>query len=314
MNYQTKERPYLTVNDFYREKFGEKVFRIPLNAGFTCPNRDGTLSYAGCIYCSEKGSGDFAGDVSMTLEEQYIEIKAMMTKKWSSGKTIVYFQANTNTYAPVDKLRQIYDAALNLDPNIVGISIATRPDCLKDDVLKYLFELNKKTFLTVELGLQTIHPETAKLINRQHDLETFDQAVSRLRKGNIHVVAHIINGLPHETKDMMLETVAHLNKLDIQGLKIHMLYITRDTAIAKYLEKTNFKLLTLGEYVEIVADQIELLRPDIILYRLTGDAPKEDLIAPMWSLRKFVVTNEIDKLLRRRKTYQGVRYQNDQSR
>ncbi|MBN2696977.1 MAG: TIGR01212 family radical SAM protein, partial [Bacilli bacterium] len=262
----------------------------------------------------EKGSGDFAGDVSMTLEEQYIEIKAMMTKKWSSGKTIVYFQANTNTYAPVDKLRQIYDAALNLDPNIVGISIATRPDCLKDDVLKYLFELNKKTFLTVELGLQTIHPETAKLINRQHDLETFDQAVSRLRKGNIHVVAHIINGLPHETKDMMLETVAHLNKLDIQGLKIHMLYITRDTAIAKYLEKTNFKLLTLGEYVEIVADQIELLRPDIILYRLTGDAPKEDLIAPMWSLRKFVVTNEIDKLLRRRKTYQGVRYQNDQSR
>ncbi len=306
MDYSKKERPYYTVNDFYRERFGTKVFRIPLDAGFTCPNRDGTLSHAGCIYCSEKGSGDFAGDRSLSLEMQYCQVKSMMQRKWPVGKTIVYLQANTNTYAPLEKLKEIYESVLSLDDDIVGLSIATRPDCLPDDVVDYLRELNLRTFLTVELGLQTIHQETARLINRQHDLDCFVDAVKRLREKKIHVVAHIINGLPWESASMMQSTVEYLNRLDIQGLKIHMLYISKNTGIEKYYHNTSFHILTREEYVEIVVNQIEILRPDIILYRLTGDAPREDLIEPKWSLRKFGVTNEIDKLLRKRQTYQGV--------
>ncbi len=308
MDYLNKERPYLTVNDFYKAKFGTKVFKIPLNGNFTCPNRDGTLSDEGCIYCSEKGSGDFAGDVLDSLEAQYLKISETMRKKWPIGKTIVYFQANTNTYAPVDKLRSLYEKALSLDDNIVGISIATRPDCLQQEIVEYLADLNKRTFLTVEIGLQTIHQETAKIINRQHDLESFVDAVTRLRKHNIHVVCHIINGLPKETKAMMLQTVKFLNKLDIQGLKIHMLYIMKNTALEHYYENNPFPILSRDEYVKIVASQIELLRPDIVLYRLTGDSPKEELVEPKWSLKKFVVTNEIDKLLRNNKSYQGIKY------
>ncbi len=311
MDYRNKERPYLTVNDFYKAKFGTKVFKIPLNGNFTCPNRDGTLSTEGCIYCSEKGSGDFAGDVLDSLDTQYSKISATMRKKWPIGKTIVYFQANTNTYAPVEKLKSLYEKALLLDENIVGISIATRPDCLQPEIVEYLSDLNKQTFLTVELGLQTIHPETGKIINRQHDLDTFVDAVQRLRKHDIHVVCHIINGLPKETKDMMLQTVRFLNKLDIQGLKIHMLYIMKNTVLEHYYETKPFPILSRDEYVDIVACQIELLRPDIVLYRLTGDSPKEELITPKWSLKKFVVTNEIDKLLRKNQSFQGAKYENE---
>lgn len=311
MDYRFKERPYYTVNDFYKEKFGTKVFKIPLNGNFTCPNRDGTLSYEGCIYCSEKGSGDFAGDVLDSMQTQYAKISATMRKKWPTGKTIAYFQANTNTYGPLEKLKLLYEKALTLDPNIVGISIATRPDCLQPEIVEYLADLNRRTFLTIELGLQTIHPETAEIINRKHDLQTFVDAVKRLRAHDIHVVCHIINGLPHETAAMMQETVRFLNGLDIQGLKIHMLYIMKNTALETLYLVDPFKILSRDEYVGIVSCQIEHLRPDIILYRLTGDGPRDELIEPKWSLKKFVVTNEIDKLLRNRHSYQGAKYQDD---
>lgn len=308
MDYLNKERPFYAVNDFYQIKFNSKVFRISLNGDFTCPNRDGSLSYDGCIYCSEKGSGDFAGDKSKPLISQFIEVKNALNKKWPIGKTIAYFQANTNTYAPLSKLKSLYEEALNLDESIVGLSIATRADCLSDEIIDYLADLSKRTFLTVEIGLQTIHEVTSLLINRGHDLQTFIDAVHRLRKHNIHVVVHIINGLPYETFEMMMQTLLFVNTLDIQGIKIHMLYILKKTALEVLYQEKGFHILSLEEYVQITSSQIENLRKDIVIYRLTGDAPKDMLIEPLWSLKKFVVTNEIDKLLRKNKTYQGILY------
>ncbi|MBU1144633.1 MAG: TIGR01212 family radical SAM protein [Firmicutes bacterium] len=308
MNFKIKEKPYYTVNDFYQETFHSKVFKISLNGNFTCPNRDGTISYKGCLYCSEKGSGEFTGDLNFSLKDQYQEMLSMMKRKWPIGKTIAYFQSFTNTYAPLDKLKRLFEEALTLDKDLIGISIATRPDCLPDDVIEYLSELNQKTFLTVELGLQTIHEKTSILINRGHSLQAFQDAVSKLRAHNIHVVCHIINGLPNETKEMMLDTIHFLNSLDIQGIKIHMLYLLKNTPLEDYYNLNPFPILSLKEYVDVVTNQIEQLRPDIIIYRLTGDALKSDLIEPKWSLKKFVVTNEIDKQLRINKTYQGINY------
>jgi len=305
MNLEQKERPYYTVNDFYRQKFGAKVFKIALNGNFTCPNRDGTISTQGCLFCSESGSGDFAGDKDQPLSVQFSAIKSIMRQKWSEGKYIAYFQANTNTYAPLDKLKFLFETALSLDPDLVGIDVATRPDCLSDEIVQYLTDLNRRTFLTVELGLQTIHPKTAGLINRGYELPTFESAVRRLRQEHIHTVVHVINGLPGESKEMMLETTDYLNQLDIQGIKLHMLYIAKNAPIARYYEEHPFPVLTLAEYVQIVCDQVERLRPDLILYRLTGDAPKEQLIAPFWTMKKFVVTNEIDKEMRKRHSFQG---------
>lgn len=307
-----KTRPYYTVNDFYRDKFGTKVFKVPLNGGFTCPNRDGTLSSEGCLFCSETGSGEFAGKVTDSLALQYQRTKAMMNAKWPAAKTIVYFQAFTNTYAPVTRLKELFETALKLDLDIVGLAIATRPDCLPDDVVAYLADLNRRTFLTVEIGLQTIHEQIASIINRQHDLGTFAAAVAKLRKHGIHTVAHIIDGLPGETREMMLDTIRYLNKTDIQGVKIHMLYILKNTRMADYFHNFPFPILSRDEYVDIVARQIELLRPDIVLHRLTGDAPSSELLEPLWTQKKFVVTNEIDKLLRKQKSFQGAKYQNDQ--
>lgn len=305
MNLFNKERPYYTVNDFYREKFGTKVYKIAVNGDFTCPNRDGTISAKGCLFCSDSGSGDFAGDKTKTLSEQFSDILSIMKQKWVEGKYIVYFQANTNTYAPLSKLKDLFETALSLDPDVVGIDIATRPDCISDEVLEYLSDLNQRTFLSVELGLQTIHKETASLINRGYDLPVFEDTVSRLRAKYIHTVVHIINGLPYETKEMMIETTDYLNRLDIQGIKLHMLYIAKNAPIASYFQKNPFPVLTLPEYVDIVCDQVERLRPDLILYRLTGDAPKELLLAPLWTMKKFVVTNEIDKEMRKRHSCQG---------
>jgi hypothetical protein len=305
MNLTQKERPYYTVNDFYREKFGAKVFKIALNGNFTCPNRDGTLSTKGCLFCSESGSGDFAGDKNKPLSTQFSEIKSIMTKKWSEGKFIAYFQANTNTYAPLETLKTLFEAALTLDPDLVGIDIATRPDCLSDEIMHYLSDLNHRTFLTVELGLQTIHPQTALLINRGYELSSFLDAVRRLRQEQIHTVVHVINGLPGETKEMMIQTTDYLNRLDIQGIKLHMLFIAKNAPIARFYEEHPFSVLTLPEYVQIVCDQVERLRPDLILYRLTGDAPKALLIAPLWTMKKFVVNNEIDKEMRKRHSFQG---------
>ena len=301
--YSDSNKRYHTLDYFYKHKFGCKVFKISLNAGFTCPNIDGTLGTRGCIYCSPLGSGEFAGRPCDDLIKQFNDVKSMMSSKWS-GKYIAYFQARTNTYADVSVLKEKYEAVLAL-PDVVGLSIATRPDSISDECLDYLTELNSRTFLTVELGLQSIHESTSKLINRCHTLACFDHMVRKLRERNINVVVHIINGLPYETRDMMLDTVRHINNLDIQGVKIHMLHIVRNTDLAKMYEVKPFHVLTRDEYVSIVCDQLELLRPEIVINRITGDPKKEDLIEPSWLLKKFCVLNEIDKELVRRDSYQG---------
>ena len=301
--YSDSNKRYHTLDYFYKHKFGCKVFKVSLNGGFSCPNVDDTIGTRGCIYCSPLGSGEFAGRSRDNLVKQFNCVKAMMNKKWS-GKYIGYFQARTNTYAPVSVLKEKYESILAL-PDVVGLSIATRPDSISDSCLDYLSELNKRTFLTVELGLQTIHESTTKLINRCHTLECFDNMVKKLRDRNINVVVHIINGLPYETREMMLDTVRHINKLDIQGVKIHMLHVVKNTDLARMYYDKPFHILTRDEYVSIVCDQLELLRPEIVINRITGDPKKEDLISPDWLLRKFCVLNEIDKELVRRDSYQG---------
>jgi len=302
--YSNSNKRYHTLDYFYKEKFKEKVFKVSLDAGFTCPNIDGTVGYGGCIYCSKKGSGDFAGNKNEPIETQFETIKSVMLHKWPKAKYIGYFQAHTNTYAPVEKLKEIYEKILNKE-NVVGLNIATRPDAITDECLEYLKELNKKTYLTIELGLQTTNPNTAKLINRCHTLSCFENMVKKLRQENINVVVHIINGLPYETKEDMLNTVKYLNTLDIQGIKIHMLSILKDTAIEELYKKEKFPLLTKEEYIDIVISQLELLRKEIVIHRITGDPKIDDLVEPDWLTKKFCVLNDIDKEMVRRNTYQG---------
>ena len=304
--YSDTNKRYHTLDYFYKHKFGKKVCKISLDGGFTCPNKDGTKGYGGCIYCSKLGSGDFAGKKEKDLITQFYDIQNMMNKKWPDAFYIGYFQANTNTYAKVDVLKHKYEPIIEID-NVIGLNIATRPDAISDECLDYLEELSKKTYLTVELGLQTIHEQTTKLINRGHDLECFDHMVDNLRKRNINVVVHIINGLPYETKEMMLDTIKHVNSLDIQGVKIHMLHIIRDTALENLYMKEKFHVLTKEEYIDIVVSQLELLRPEIVIHRITGDPVKEDLIEPTWLLIKFCVLNDIDKEMVKRDTYQGIK-------
>ena len=302
--YTDNNKRYHTLDYFYKNKFGKKVCKISLNAGFTCPNKDGTKGYGGCIYCSKLGSGDFAGNKEKDLITQFNEVKEIMKKKWPDALYIGYFQANTNTYAKTEVLKQKYEPILELK-NVIGLNIATRPDAITEDCLDYLEELSTRTYLTVELGLQTIHEKTTKLINRGHDLECFTNMVKELRKRNINVVVHIINGLPYETKEMMLETVEYLNKLDIQGIKIHKLHIIKDTRLANLYNQEKFHILTKEEYIDIVIEQLERLRPEIIINRITGDPVKEDLIEPTWLLKKFCVLNDIDKEMVKRNSYQG---------
>ena len=309
MNLMNDEKHYNTLNNYYLHKFNKKVFKVALNGGFTCPNIDGTVASGGCTFCSFMGSGDFAGNKLEPLSEQFNKIKALMHQKWQDGYYIAYFQANTNTHAPLARLKELYEEAITLDPNIVMLSIATRPDVLPDDVVDYLGELNTRIPVQVELGLQTIHQETSDLINRAHDLKCFDDAVDKLRHKGIEVVVHIINGLPYETKEMMIETLKHVNTLDIQGIKIHMLHLMEKTKMGHEYLKKPWDMLTLESYVDITVDQILWLRKDIIIHRLTGDAPADMLIAPLWTKKKFVVTNEIDKKLRKLNLYQGDYYE-----
>lgn len=301
--YSDSNKRYHTLDYFYKHKFNSKVFKVSLNGGFTCPNIDGTKGIGGCIYC-KGGSGEFGGNPKDNIIKQFNEIKDMLSRKWPNSKYIAYFQANTNTYAPVEVLKEKYEAVLNL-PNVVGINIATRADSISDECLDYLEDLSKKTYLTVELGLQTIHEETSNLINRCHTLDEFHSMVEKLRKRNINVVVHIINGLPYETKDMMIETVKYLNKLDIQGIKIHMLSIVKDTMLEKMYKENPFHILTKEEYIDIVCEQLEYLRPEIVINRITGDPNKEDLIEPNWLVKKFCVLNDIDKEMKKRDIYQG---------
>lgn len=291
---------YFSLDEFYQKKFGTKVYKVSLNAGFTCPN---IQNGHGCIFCSNQ-SGDFAGDKEKDLVTQFNEGKEKIEKKCSNGQYIAYFQVASNTYSDVATLKEKYESVINL-PGVVGISIATRSDCLNKEILDYLEKLNQKTFLTIELGLQSIHAKTLSFINRGHSLENFENAVKELQKRNIHVVAHIINGLPNETKEMMLETISYLNELKINGIKIHMLQILKGTPLEKYYQKNPFPLLTKEEFIDIVCDQLERLDKNIIIHRLTGDPKKEDLIAPNWVLKKFTVLNDIDKEFLLRHSYQG---------
>ena len=305
--YSDSNKRYYTLDYFFKHKFNCKVFKVSLDGDFTCPNKDGKVGLKGCIYCSKLGSGEFAGNKNLDLVEQFNEVKDIISKKWPNSKYIAYFQNNTNTYAEVSILKEKYEKVINL-PNVVGLSIATRPDSISSECLEYLSEINKRTYLTIELGLQTIHKNTSILINRCHSLECFDDMVKKLRERNINVVVHIINGLPYETKEMMLDTIKHLNNLDIQGIKIHMLSILKDTQLESYYKTNNFHVLTKEEYVDIVCSQLEILNKNIVINRLTGDPKKEDLIEPNWLIKKFCVLNDIDKELVKRDTYQGKKY------
>ena len=299
--YTLDNKRYHTLNYYNKTKYGCKVFKVSLNAGFSCPNKRNST---GCIYCYN-GSGENDG---MDLISQFNKVRDNTLKKWPNAKYIGYFQAGTNTYADVDTLKSKYEPILKLD-NVIGLNIATRCDALDKDILDYLEDLNNRTDLIVELGLQTIHESTSKLINRGHTLEQFENVVLELRKRNIDVVVHIINGLPFETKEMMLDTVRYLNKLDIQGIKIHMLFILKDTPILNLYNTTHFHVLSKEEYIDIVIDQLELLRPEIVIHRITGDPIRELLVEPSWLLRKFSVLDDIDKEMVRRDSYQGKKIQ-----
>lgn len=305
--YSLDNKRYHTLNYHLQQKFGCKVSKISLNGGFTCPNIDGSKGVGGCTFCSSSGSGDFAGDPALPLPEQFAQVSQVMEHKWPGCKHIAYFQAHTNTYAPLEVLREKYESVLSL-PNVVGLSIATRADALPEDVLDYLQELSTRTDLTVELGLQSVHNRTGERINRCHTYEEFLQAVAALRRRGIAVCVHIINGLPGEDRAMMLETARQLSRLDLQYLKIHLLHVLRGTPLAQELAQGRFSLLTMEEYVQIVCDQLELLPPQLVIQRITGDGAPEALIGPEWSRKKLVVMNEIDKELVRRNSWQGKFY------
>lgn len=305
--YITNQHRYYTLDFYLKEKFGCKVAKVALNGNFSCPNRDGKISKYGCIFCSEKGSGDFAGNPSESLIDQFNKIKKMTEGKWKTPKYIAYFQANTNTYGSMEKLHSLYDQAITLTEDVVCLSIATRPDCINEEICEYLGSLNKINPVWVELGLQTIHQKTADFINRGYSLDIFENAVNLLRKNNIEVIVHIINGLPNETNEMMLETVKYLNKLDIQGIKIHSLFVLKNTILGKLYEKEPFKIMTLPEYCDLVTEQLAILRKDIVVHRVMGDAPRDLLIEPTWSIKKLVVMNEIDKLMKVKNYYQGIK-------
>lgn len=288
---------YLSFNKYLKDKFGQKVYKISLDGGFTCPNRDGKTGTRGCIFCSKGGSGDFAESREMSITEQIENGKKRVEKKIKSGKYIAYFQAFTNTYAPVEILRQKYEEAIN-HPDIVALSIATRPDCLGDDVLRLLDEMNKIKPVFVELGLQTIHQKSAKYIRRGYDLSVYDKAVRDLKKIGVNVVVHVILGLPNESENDMLETVKYVCESGANGIKLQLFHVIDGTDLAKDYEKGLFKTLEFDEYVNLIVKCVKIIPKDIVIHRLTGDGAKKDLIAPLWSADKKRVLNAINKALR----------------
>ncbi len=300
---------FYTFNCFLKNKFNSKVFKVSLNAGMTCPNRDGTKSTGGCSFCSGNLSGDFGGDPCESIHQQFDEIRMRVHKKWPDALYIAYFQAGTNTYAPVDKLKELYNSVIEF-PNVVGLCIATRPDCLSDEICDLLKELTKRTYLIVELGLQTIHDETDKRINRCHTYKNFLDGYDMLSSRGINICVHIINGLPGETKEMMLETTRSVASLKPHSIKIHLLHIIKGTRICDEYEKGEFKAMEFSDYISLVCDQLEILPPDTVIQRLTGDGDKKTLVAPLWSNNKRNVLNSIDKEMLRRNSIQGLRYNN----
>lgn len=308
--YALDSKLYHTWNYHLRKKFGTKIFKVALEGGFDCPNRDGTVAFGGCTFCSAAGSGDFAGDRVDPIPVQFEKIKNKMHEKWNDGKYIAYFQAYTNTHAPLEVLKEKYEAAL-AQPGVVGLSIATRPDCLPDDVVEYLAELNERTYLWVELGLQTVHEKTSNIINRAHDMQCYYDGVAKLRKHNINICTHIINGLPLEDYDMMMETARTVAQMDVQGIKIHLLHLLKGTPMVKQYEKGMVEFMSQEDYVKLVADQLEVLPEEMIIHRITGDGPIDLMIGPMWSVNKWEVLNGIDAELKNRNSYQGKLYKKE---
>lgn len=306
-NYDYGEKRYYSLDYYLKQTFGEKLYKLSLNGGMTCPNRDGTLGKNGCIFCSAGGSGDFAASSSKTIQEQIIESKALISRKYSGHSYIAYFQAYTNTYASVDYLEKIFMEAIT-EPEVKILSIATRPDCLSKEILSLLEKLNKIKPVWIELGLQTIHERSAAFIRRGYPLSVFEQAVQNLNAIGVEVIVHVILFLPNETEEMMLQTISYLNRQNIQGIKLQLLHVLKDTDLAAYYEKHQFHLPTLEEYVVLLSKCISILRPDIVIHRLTGDGPKDILIEPKWTGNKRLVLNTIQKYLKTRDIRQGKEY------
>ena len=297
---------YYTYDYFLRKTFGEKCAKITLDAGFTCPNIDGRCGYGGCIYCSSRGSGDFSQSSQMPLSEQYERQISVMRSKWQTNKFIPYLQAHTNTYASIDKLRDIYGQTLRF-PNVAGFNIATRADCLPSETVELLAEIAEKTYLTVELGLQSVFDDTARLINRGHSFEEFSDGFSRLRKASdkIKICVHLIDGLPGEDRERMIESARTVGKMHPDQVKFHMLHVLKGTLLAKMYENGEYTPLEMEEYAEVVCRQLEHTPEDIVIGRITGDGKSDDLLAPEWSRKKFVVINTIDKMMFSQNTWQG---------
>jgi radical SAM protein (TIGR01212 family) len=301
------DKRYHSLNYFLREKFGDKVFKIALDAGFSCPNRDGTISSGGCLFCSERGSGDFAGNRSFSITKQFEDIKCMMSKKWKTGKYIAYFQAYTNTYASIEVLREKYEEAV-VQEGVVALAIATRPDCLDKEVLDLIEEYSHRVYTWIELGLQTSNDESASIINRGYKLLKFEEALKELNKRNIDVVVHTIFGLPGESKEDMLKTIDYVAQKNIKGIKMHLLHLIEHTPMTKLHNEGKLKFLEEAEYIDIICKSITMLPTDMVIHRLTGDAPRELLVGPMWSLKKWEVLNAIDDKLKELDLYQGKEF------
>lgn len=300
-------KPYHSFDYMLKERFGEKIYKVALNGGMTCPNRDGTLGNRGCIFCSAGGSGDFAGNRQDSITQQIEKQASSIRQKRGVAKFIAYFQAYTNTYAPVDYLRKIYTEAIS-HPDIVAVSIGTRPDCLDKDILQLLDELNQKKPVWIELGLQTIHETTAQYIRRGYPLSCFEQAVSELRKRNLDVIVHTILGLPGENRNDILSTIEYLNHQDIQGIKLQLLHVLKGTDLADDYLAGKFQVYTMEEYLDLVIDCLEHLNPEIVIHRLTGDGPKDLLIAPLWSSAKRTVLNTLHRKCKLQHSFQGKKY------
>ena len=307
--YSDTNKRYYTYDYYLRRTFGGKCAKIPLDAGFTCPNIDGRCGHGGCIYCSDRGSGDFAASAALTIAEQFRITREKLGSKWNTERCIPYFQAHTNTYAPLSVLKEKYEEALS-QSGVVGLNIATRSDCLPDDVVEYLAELAGRTVLTVELGLQSAHDETARLINRGHSYGEFLEGYKRLREASekINICIHLILGLPEESAEMMLETVRRVAELRPHQVKLHLLHVIKGTPLAKMYERGDYVPLEKEEYVDLVCRSLELLPPETVIGRLTGDGMAEELLAPLWSIKKVSVINDIDKELFARNTWQGSKF------
>ena len=295
---------YSSLSDYLKNEFGTKVYKIALDAGCTCPNRDGTLDTRGCIFCSAGGSGDFATDRSLPVNAQIESAKARVSRKITGGKYIAYFQNYTNTYESVEYLEKIFMEAIT-HPDIVALSIATRPDCLPEEILDLLSRLNQIKPVWVELGLQTIHPRTADLIRRGFDLACFEESLEKLRVTGVKIIVHLILGLPFESRSDMLESVGYLASQPIDGIKLQLLHVLQNTDIAALYEREEFSVMTLDEYIDLLAECIEILPARIIIHRMTGDGPKSLLIAPLWSANKRVVLNTIQREFMKRDVRQG---------